>query len=70
MKRNINMLILATGMVAGTMSVQSCNTNKDKETSSATINRDEAPKESANPKVAETIKMAFKLLGIEVPERM
>jgi len=58
MKKKIRMIVLATGMVAGTLTWQSCNTNKDKETTSAGTKTDNAAKNetTTNPKVEQTIK--------------
>lgn len=56
MKTNFKTMVLATGMVVGTLLTQNCNTNKDKETAAATTNKETAIKESTNTKVAETIK--------------
>ena len=58
MKKKIRMMVLATGMVAGTLIWQSCNTNKDKETTSAGTKTDNAAKNetTTNPKVEQTIK--------------
>lgn len=56
MQTNIKKMILATGMVVGTLLTQSCNTNKNKETATGTATQETAVKETSNPKVAETIK--------------